>query len=350
MPKTTSVLVACCLLAGAALAQVTITEGDVPRTLGDSTRYKYVQSWATVDNGPAGGPHTWTFDTSTYIGYVLTQTIVDRASTPFAERFPDANLAAMEPRGAYTLYVYNRLDPDALQEHGFGAYFGTSGIARANVPPAMVLDLPATLGTSWQTAFTVTDTAGDTLHVAAETRRFNVDAWGTAVTPAGSFECLRENAVGVVVRTTYVGGNPVSVDTVPTRRYMWLARGVGMVAMTHSNEGDTSPDFTDADDYTVMVQTSAGAVTETGRSPLPARSAVSPNPCGRFATVSLGPPMAGPVRVELTDPAGRVWLKQAPPAAVLTVRLDLSRVPAGVYFCSVAAAGWSETHRLVRVR
>lgn len=350
MPRTTSVVLACCLLAGAASAQVTINQGDVPQSIGDSTSYKYVQNSATVNNGSTGGPQTWTFDTSTYIGYVLTQTIVDKASTPFADRFPDANLAAKEPRGSYTLFTYNRLDADAVLECGYGVQFGMGGIVRVNAPPAVQLDLPATMGTNWQTAFTVTDTAGDTVHVAAEGRRFYIDAWGTAVTPAGNFDCLRANAVGVIVTTTFVGGSPVRVDTTPTRRYMWLARGVGMVAMTHSMEGDTSPDFTEADDIMVMVQTSAGAVAEPGRSPFAGRSRVRPNPCGRFATVTPGPTMAGPVRVEMTDPSGRVWLTRTEPYARSTLPLDLADLPAGVYFCTVTAAGRSETHRLVRMQ
>ncbi len=351
MLKTPSFVLLCCLLAGVAAAQVTIEQGDVPQTIGDSTRYKYVQSWATVDNGSPGGPQTWTFDTSTYIGYVLTQTIVDKASTPFADRFPDANLAAMEPRGPYTLYIYNKLDADALLECGFGAFFGTSGIARANVPPAVILDLPATFGSNWQTAFTVTDTAGDTVHVAAETRRFTIDAWGTAVTPAGSFACLRENAVGVVVRSTYVGGSLVSVDTVSTRRYMWMARGVGMVAMTHSTEGDTNPNFTEADDIMVMVQTSAGGIQEPGRPIAGLRSSIYPNPCGRFASVACALEGPGTVQVSIADPSGRTVLRRtASSRPGAPVQLDLGDLRAGVYFCTVSAGGRADAHRLVRLK
>jgi hypothetical protein len=253
----------CCLLAGMASAQITIEAGDVPQTIGDSCRYKYVGNSGTVDNGSPGGPNTWTFDTSTYVGYVLTSTCVDKATTPFADRFPEANLVTSEPRGQYTLFVYDKLQADGLLECGFGAQFGGGGMARVNVPFAMNIPLPATLGTTWQTDYTVTDTTNDTVHVAASTRWCAIDAWGTAVTPVGTYPCLRENWVVLTVTTTYVSGTPVDVDTSLTRRYLWAARNVGTLAMTHSMEGDTNPSFTLADDIMMMVQTSSGVAEET---------------------------------------------------------------------------------------
>ncbi|MBM3331190.1 hypothetical protein FJY68_04970 [candidate division WOR-3 bacterium] len=255
--------VGCCLLAGVASAQITITAGDVPQTIGDSSKYKYLAHDDTVDNGSPGGPHTWTFDTSSYVGYVLTMTYVSKESTPFAARFPDANIATREPRGTYTLYVFNKLDTGSLLECGFAADFGGGSMVRVNVPPAINVDFPATYNSSWQTDFNTTDTAADTIHVVATSRRCTIDAWGTVVTPAGSYDCLRQNWVGIVITTTYVSGVPVGVDTSVTRRYYWLTKDVGMAAMTHSMEGDTSANFTAADDIMVMVHSSSGGVAET---------------------------------------------------------------------------------------
>jgi hypothetical protein len=265
--------VGCCLLASMASAQITIQAGDVPQTVGDSCRYKYVANSGTVDNGSPGGPHTWTFDTASYVGYVLTTTCVDKATTPFADRFPEANLVTSEPRGQYTLFVYDKLQADGLLECGFGAQFGGGGMVQVNVPFAINVPLPATLGTTWQTDYTVTDTAGDTTHVAAYTRWGTIDAWGTAVTPVGSHACLRENWVVLTITTTYVSGTPIGADTSLTRRYLWAARNVGTVAMTHSMEGDTNPNFTLADDIMVMVQTSSG-VAEEGRASVEASRAL----------------------------------------------------------------------------
>jgi len=335
------------LLAGAASAQITIEAGDVPTTIGDSCKYKYVQGEATVSNGSPGGPQTWTFDTSTYVGYVLTTTIVDKATTPFADRFPDANLATREPRGPYTLYVYNKVAADGLYECGYGLQFGGGTKVIADVPPAKNVAFPATFGTSWQTDYTVYDTiGGDTVQVAVTSRRCIIDAWGTANTPAGNFDCLRENWTGPTVTTTYVGGSPVEVDTSIGRRYLWMAKGVGAFAWAHSLEGDTSLNFTQADDYTVMVQTSSGGVEEPGQRVAEPRFAVRPNPCGRLATVELA--CAAPGTVTVSDVAGRSVLSQE--VSTRTAALDLSGVPAGVYVVTLDSGGRTTSRPLVRLQ
>ncbi len=346
MPQRSLVLSLCCLLVAAVSAQITIEAGDVPMTVGDSCRFKYVASEATVDNGTEGGPQTWTFDTSTYVGYVLTTTIVDKATTPFASRFPDANLATCEPRGPYTLYVYDKVDADAMLEYGYAAQFGSGGKVWAEVPWVVHVDLPATLGTAWQTDYTVHDTLGaDTVDVVVSTRRCAIDAWGTAVTPAGSYPCLRQDWFGFSVTTTYIGGSPVAVDTSISRRYLWLAKGVGAVAMTHSMEGDTNPTFTLADDIMVMVQTSSGGVEEPGRYPGVPRLAVRPNPCGRLATVEFTP--AGAATVSVAEVTGRVVFSR--PVAGRRAVLDLGDVPAGVYLLTLASGGFAVTQPVVRL-
>jgi hypothetical protein len=314
----------CLLLTGIAGAQITIESGDVPQTIGDSCRYKYVANSATVDNGLPGGPHTWTFDTASYVGYVLTTTIVDKATTPFAASFPDANLATREPRGAYTLFVYDKVQTDGLLELGYGADFGGGGKVWKELPSVVNVQFPATLGVAWQTSYTVNDTTGDTVRVAAGTRWCAIDAWGTAIVPAGSHECLRENWVGVTITTTYVSGSPVSTDTSFGRRYLWMAKAVGVVAMTHSMEHDTNPNFTEADDIMVMVQTSAGGIEE-GLKP-------------QAASFKLGPTIVRGVVLLPGSPStssSPSWLLDITGRPVLPLRVgpnDVSHLAPGVYF------------------
>jgi hypothetical protein len=138
--------VGCFLLVGTASAQITITAGDIPQVIGDSFRYKYLNSpAATIDNGPAGGPHTWTFDTSSYVGLVYTTYVVDKAVTPFAARFPDANRTTGESRaGGVSLFDYFRVDAGAMLVEGTGN--DDNGFLKAFVynPPPIDIRLPAT--------------------------------------------------------------------------------------------------------------------------------------------------------------------------------------------------------------
>jgi hypothetical protein len=346
---TRLVLIVCFCLLGLASAQITVEMGDIPRAIGDSFQYKYVQGNATVDNGSTGGPHTWTFDTSTYVGYVLTTEVVDKASTPFAALFPDANSSSKENRGVYILYTHSVLSADAMLDCGYGAYFGSGGIVGVNVPPAVHIDFPMTLGTSWTTTFTNTDTVADTVHVAVNHHDCFVDAWGTAIAPSGSYPCLRENYLARVVTTTYVNGVPSRVDTSFTRRYWWFSKGSSMVAMTHSMEGDTSSNFTQADDIMVLVRTNTGGVQEPqGRAGVP-RLTISPSPCRGMAAVQCALERPAPATISVIDPMGRVVLRRerSLSAGRFSLLLDLSRQRSGVYLVKLNAGAFSSTQKLV---
>jgi len=148
-----------------------------------------------------------------------------------------------------------------------------------------------------------------------------------------------------VVTTTYVSGTPIHVDTSLTRRYMWAARNVGTVAMTHSMEGDTSLNFTLADDIMVMVQTSSGGVEEPGQRFAEPGFAVRPNPCGRLAMVESD--YAGPGTLTVSDVAGRAVLIRE--VSTRTAALDLSSAPTGVYVVTLCAGGRTTSRQLVRL-
>jgi hypothetical protein len=118
------------------------------------------------------------------------------------------------------------------------------------------------------------------------------------VTPAGSYECLRENWVEVVTETAYVGAFPVYAETLPDRQYVRMAKGQGMVAMTGSMYGDSSLNYTQAAQYVVMVQTSVGGVAETPgaevRTPIRGAPILSRLPAGAVAFDAMGRKVVNP--------------------------------------------------------
>ena len=94
--------VCCCLLlCAAASAQITITESDIPRTIGDSFQYKIGLATARPSTSarPAGR-NVWTFDTAAFAGLVAGMELVDKATTPLGARFPDANITIEQVYGA----------------------------------------------------------------------------------------------------------------------------------------------------------------------------------------------------------------------------------------------------------
>jgi hypothetical protein len=164
MPVSKSALSVCCclFLCAAASAQITITENDISRTVGDSFVFKICFDSTTVSVGAAGGPHTWTFDTASFSGSVVGSKIVNKDSTPLGGRFPDANIVIEQRSGPYAFWAYRKLDADQMLDIGAGMANAETIIGHAYTPPGINLDLPLTFGTQWQTTFGYTDTTSDT--------------------------------------------------------------------------------------------------------------------------------------------------------------------------------------------
>ena len=343
---TRSLLAVCCLMLWAtAAAQITIEMGDIPQAVGDTFVVKAARSGATVNVGNPGGPQTWTFDTSSFVGDLRVSSIIDKGSTPFGKWFPDADFVAAEPMGPFTMYIYDKLTTDDLKGLGYGLDGGSQTRVGVAVPPSILLDLPATLGTEWNSSFVNNDTLGNPWD--SQDWQCRVDAWGTAVTPCGEWPCLRLSTVELYIDYTYEDGKLVSADSAWTLIYQWFARGVGAVARTQSQNGDTSANFTDAAHLRVLVRTTAGGVAETPEPAPSARPDIRPNPCVARAMLDFAP--AGPLCVRLFDAGGRMVLERNCHAKSGGVPLDLSDVAPGVYLCRVTAGARTLTRRLVRM-
>jgi hypothetical protein len=337
----------CCLfLCAVAGAQITITENDIPRTIGDTFVYKICFDSATVNVGAAGGPHVWTFDSAAFQGLVAPMAIVDNDSTPLGARFPDANVTLQMVSGPYGMWLYRKLDSTQMLELGVANSNADTIIGYVYDPPSVNLDLPLTFGTQWQTTFGYTDTTSDTTRtVFLYISDCRVDAWGTATCPAGTYPCLRENVLLTQIATGYLRGAVAWTDTLRTRSYSWLASAVGTVAIANSLDRDTSSNFTVAAEQWVLVQTNRGAVLEQPGSMVAPAMRVLPNPCTGSAELLLASGIRGPVTVRVCDATGRVVLRQTTTGSEM--RLDLRGNRAGIYFCTVAAAGRVITEPLV---
>jgi hypothetical protein len=353
MSASKSVLtVFCCVfLCAVAGAQITISESDISTTIGDSVLFKtLVTGSTTVDVGSSGGPHVWTFDTAAFSGLVLVNELVDKATAPLSARFPDANIAIQQVYGPYGNWIYRSLSDSQMLDLGAVMTNATETLGVRYGTPGVNLDLPLTFGTQWQTTFGYTDTTSDTTQtVVLNTYRCNVDAWGTATCPVGTYPCLRENVFQTEITTNYLRGVPTTAETVLTRRYYWLAAVVrSAVAMAHSLEGDTSSSFTTADDYMVLVSCNTEGVAEQ-RDPLVAPvMRVLPNPCAGNAELRLASAIPGPVTVRVCDASGRVVLRQT--ATGTTTRLDLHGNRVGLYFCTATAGSRVFTEPLVLLK
>ncbi len=335
------------LFGSVAMAQITLDQSEVPSQVGDTFWYKYNSDTANVTPGAAGGPHTWVFDTSLYAGQVEDMRIVDKAGTPFAADFPDANVCYSQDGPGVMMYYYHGLFPTEYRSYGQGwqIFIPDTSFAQVYHPTCLTLPLPATMGTDWDSYYVWTDTANDTTWTVGTNSAHNViDAWGTVQTPAGNFPCLRENSVRQFVMSTYVNGVPVYTDTSYSRSYYWLAEGVGWAVSMKSLMNDTTVNFTRSDCYTVLVSMNAGGIEEGRR---PDASRLTPQALGPTLVrgVLYLPPASGVERdasCVLLDVSGRKVMDLAPG------RNDLGRVAPGVYY--VAGADRAVRRRLIVTR
>ena len=328
---------ACCfLMVGIAGAQITIEHHEMPSAVGDTFWYKYNTGHTAVNVGQTGGPHHWDFDTSAYVGWVADTRIVDKTGTPFAAFYPDANLVHEEDEGdSIDMYTYEKLDASGWEHHGQGWVTRDTGIAQVYDPVCMAMQLPASLGTTWQTDFGWTDSTNDSAWtVFANSEWSTFDAWGTATCPAsvdGTFDVLRKNTVKRFIMTMYFNGMPFLCDTSWTRMYNWFAEGVGLVATAKSLHNDTSMVFDSSDCYTVLINTNASGITEQRGVPWNTRLV--------DGFVSDEVFLRGGSEAVMLDASGRRV------AVLVPGRNTLAGIRSGVYF--VVPENRSRGHRLV---
>ncbi|MFO7675846.1 MAG: C25 family cysteine peptidase [bacterium] len=99
--------------------------------------------------------------------------------------------------------------------------------------------------------------------------------------------------------------------------------------------------------YDLNVGVSEGTLTAA-----PARHSIGPSPFGRLLTISLGPAVVGPVRVDAWDASGRLVARIHDGPVPAGGRIDWrpTGLPAGVYLLRISTAGSTVSERVVLAR
>jgi hypothetical protein len=234
-------LVACTLFAK---AQITITSADFG-TIG----FIGVQNNdLTVDTAyihvgiPSALAQVWNFD-SLHITYQDTIKFLDTTGTPFVLAFPNANMAVTQTNSP-GFYDYFRTWTDSVKLDGVGIpthVFTQTTPAEAvrYNPPQMYLKFPSTYNSNFTggTRYTYTidttfvymtftvDTIQERYYV-RDTSQF--DAWGTMITPLGSFSAIRQRYAEHRLDSTWayietIGWQFVNTSLDSSLYYRWFA-------------------------------------------------------------------------------------------------------------------------------
>lgn len=255
---------------GESQAQFNINANDIPSIPGICIITEDdVVDGIGIDVGLPGANRVWRFDLP-YPSVLTRQVIMDPADTPFADQFPDANLAIRYDgklghivHSYYfddisgDIYSYQKLTPQNNWIHGFGA---DSALAKfkeyeadvrgsVNIDPNVLLhEFPLRYGKTWESVsdFTVEGVAelfGIPLTLSADIKdsvHYVVDGWGTIILPKASYRALRVKSYITLQEDVFINGVQTRSKKTRTINYHWIAQRYGIVArvISYSNEPD----------------------------------------------------------------------------------------------------------------
>jgi hypothetical protein len=320
-------------LAAHAQTPISITRDDMPNT-GDTLRVSQTVQLAGPSLNVRGANQTWN-----YAGLrPLTQRVTNYqsvGSTPtllqltFGTILSGANRATIATRydlttlqelGLMVGSVYGFFNESAsdYRQVGFGIPIPT-GTTTIDAPVTyrnqqrqdVVYRFPVTYEKrdSSESEFAV-DLTG-TAYLRDQQKRVNTaDAWGTLITPFGTFETLRVVSTLYTRDSVSVSGAPGVVVTRPvSREYKWLGKNQGIpllqvtTQLVAGNEVVTSVVYRD-------IYRRSGGVLATNNTLAEKTLAAYPNPLPATADLRLVLPEAGAVTLTATDLAGRLLFHQ----------------------------------------
>jgi hypothetical protein len=340
------------LLSGVAFSQITITVADVSSQLAvGKTLTNWTDTLTKSVNVGSLGSSSWDFSgLKAHTAQVLKSVAV--ATTPHVGQFPGSTHALESPVNyegiVGTGYLYVTLGTNLLNPGLMGAATGgLATIKNANSPADVTYKLPSTLGTSWTSVYTETQTItlfGSPLTptVTNHNVSYVVDAYGPMTMPGGiMYDALRIRKQDRRSSSTIAGyiflarnGASVQVGTVDT-----LPPASGVAALNKVQwSGPTLP---------LSVLVDQGVPLEyTLRQNYP-------NPFNPTTTIRFGLPERSTVTIKVFNLLGgevATIVDGIFDAGERAVEFDAANLASGVYVYRLQAGTFTQTRKMVLMR
>jgi|GEM_PF-3489008 len=355
----------------AASAQISVTYSEFPHTIGTEYRYQ-IKHNAPVDLGEAGPNKSWDFSgwTGDYEGI---ETVIEPSAGGMSDSFPTASYCIYNDGSAGTPWTYIRWyyltwsDPNMMLLGRYDSLFGGMLYKLDNPVPLYIF--PISYGDSFFCLMSYPMGGGT---VDTDSVWTKVDAWGTAITPTGSYQCLR------IMRHTkqmmYFDGPPFISYIV---EYLWIAENMGIVASIRHFPDSTEIDFDTAAGRGYLTSLSLGMDESYVSKPQSVGLSVYPNPFNSSVTLYLSGVGAterspGQIAVEIFDITGRLVYAPSPSVPLPKGEGGKTLLPpgeggsksrmraftwqpdeainSGVYFVRVVIGGQSVTKRILYMK
>ena len=310
-----------CLLTSTMAAQPVITySGNAPQ-IGDVYYASGVPYGSSFDPGPAGGNQSWDFsDIQPIIS--VSAAVVDAASTPFADDFPEATIAYVNVPSTNT-YSYHQLTTSEMFYVGVGSSPGTSNEDINHFPDAKK---------EMQYPFSYNDVYTDTyfyifpselmlIHERG-TITATADAWGSVKTPAGTYNStLRVKEEESYTDSVWnIGGTLMSVTTYSLTNYNWYT--------ATSHYPVLSIEVTEEGASSIAYSSQTGGIED---NPLLSQITIYPNPVDDIIHVKLSDVVTDKMEINIVSLTGQ-QLMHLENTGNRQYSADISSLSPGIYF------------------
>lgn len=358
---TVAMLVLLPLLAS---AQITITPNDLSGLAGKTQIYEEDVSGSLMVNvGSAGANQVWDFSNLVLEAESRTQQFIAPQGTPFAPRFPQANLALkLNNNGDPSVaYLYVQIANADFRMLGSGVVGPDTSLA-SNFGNDAMTPLPLQMNRTWNSV--QKDTLGllEEFAFVTDFKSANqVDAWGTVRLPNGDYDCLRIRSNNTTVTKTYFTGELFMTDSSSSISYSWISKNDFIVTTITSQDGETNPNFTDAAEFERLVSSSTGVAERDNNSTMPSGFTLEqnfPNPFNPETQIAFQLHRDGFVELKVYTLLGKeVRTLISAPMSAGSHRVEWNgrdehgnSLASGIYLYRLKAGGVAQMKRMALVR
>jgi hypothetical protein len=217
----------------------TIALAELPLVAGRSAKYRIATSatWDTAGTSQTSGSRAWNLAGQLANDADETIALASPTGTWWRDNFPDATYAAPLSAGSDLQGVF-AVDSTGVTMLGVvSPEGGTYKTELTYDPPARILAVPFTAGSTWMSSSTVSGFAQGVIVAYTEEYESRVDEVGTMTTPYGDFPVLR-----VATDLTQTSG---LATLMAKRSFAWVAECFGSVATVQSQNFESGTEFDD---------------------------------------------------------------------------------------------------------
>lgn len=334
--------------AGLLAATVTVAQPTLPASKffvpGVTETYSDADSTGVLV-GPSGANQTWNFSSVVDLGSTSVTQYMNAAGTPYASSFPSANIALTSPGTGFYQYINHQ--SAYIDFLGYQTYDSANSVNLMYTysDPLRYSTFPVTYNTTTNDTYAASSTmsvSGITLNIYdSGTSTAVADAWGTVITPAGTYSnCLRIKTTRISRDSMVYVGIPIPpvVTVSHSVSYSWVEGNGAVGASRMQISIDSTFDDTGAlqsSDKTVQylssLVTGIDHVT-VEESPLN----VYPNPAAEYITLSSDDFNTGMSVVNIYNLRGqKVYSSELSTAPGTELSIPVDKLMSGVYTVSV---------------